>query len=281
MFTKKKLEVHVTLASSTYANGMTTKVMRDIPITAEIEKAGFPSRDSAKIKIFGISSADMEAMSFLAFRPMASAPNVIEIYVGDEREMSLAYMGDIISAVPVFQEAPDVFLEIDALSAYYAGLVAVPPYSFKGSVPISTILAQLSKQIGVSFVNKNRSGQSATNPVLEGSAVQQLIRLGEEYKLNIVLSNGVLTWLPQAGSGVIVARLSKDSGLFGYPSLTSNGVSLTAEYINNMALGDLVQVSSVVPRASGVWQVVGLHHQLGQLVDNAPWTTKIDAVFAE
>lgn len=281
MFTKKKLEVHVTLASATYANGMATKIIRDVPITAEIEKAGFPSRDSAKIKIFGLSSADMEAMSFLAFRPMASAPNIIEVYAGDDRGMYLAYMGDITSAVPVFQNAPDVFLEIDAISAYYAGLVAVPPYSFKGDVPIATILTQLSKQIGVSFVNKSRSTQSATSPVLEGSAVQQLIRLVEEYKLNIVLSNGVLTWLPEEGSGIVMAHLSKDSGMFGYPSLTSNGVSVTAEYIDNLTLGDLIRVESVVPRATGIWQVVGLHHQLGQLVDNAPWMTRIDAFFAE
>lgn len=279
-FTKKIIEVRITLTSGTFSGGANTKVIRGLPIKAEIQRPGFPGRDNAKISIVGINQQDLEALTFLAFRPMTYAQNnKVSIYAGDEKEgMSLIFMGDIITSIPNYNAAPDVALEIDAMAGYYAGLLAVPPYTFKGSIPAASVLEQICNEAGFVFVNEGES-KSVLNPYLKGSPVQKIISLANSYNLNIVLDGETLTLKPADGNMQTIAILSATTGMIGYPDFTSNGIRVKAEFLPQVNVGNQIEVESIVPKASGRWNIISLSHSLGAYIDNAPWFTTIEAIY--
>lgn len=279
-FTKKIIEVRITLTSGTFASGANTKIIRDLPVKAEIQCPGFPARDNAKISITGITQEDLEALTFLAFRPLTFAQNnKVSVYAGDEKEgVSLVFMGDIVTSAPNYNAAPDVVLEIDAMAGYYAGLLAVPPYTFKGSIPAASVLEQICKEAGFIFVNTGET-KSVLNPYLKGSPVQKIISLANSYDLNIVLDGETLTLKPAGGNTQTIAILDASSGMVGYPDFTSNGIKVKSGFLPQVQVGNLIEVKSIVPKASGRWQIVSLGHSLGVHMDNAPWFTTIDAIY--
>ena len=278
-FDQKKIEVRILLQQSSFSSGGNLKTIKELPVTIDVNKGGFPSRDSAKIRIYGMLQSDMEALTFLSFRPLESNKSSISVYAGNDEDMALVFMGDVTSAKPVFDAAPNVYMEFEAISGYYAGLVAIPPYTFKGDVPVSTILTELCNKAGYSFVNKNFGSVSAKNPCLEGTAIQQIIQLAKEYKLNIVLDGERLIWREKEG-GQVIRILGDKSGLFSYPSFNNNGLSLKCEFMDCM-LGDTVRVNSIVPRSSGLWKIIGISHSLGYLITDAPWQTSLECVWSE
>lgn len=277
-FTEKKIEVRILLQQNTFSSGGNLKIIKELPVTIDVNKGGFPSRDSAKIRIYGMLQSDMESLTFLSFRPLESNKSSISVYAGDDDDMSLVFMGDVTSAKPVFDSAPNVFMEFEAMSGYYAGLVAVQPYTFKGDVPISTILLELCNKAGYSFVNKNFGTLSAKNPCLEGTVIQQIIQLAKEYKLNLILDGERLIWREKEG-GQVKRILSDNSGMFSYPSFNNNGLSVRCEFMDCL-LGDTIQVKSIVPRSSGLWKIIGISHSLGYLLTDAPWQTSLECVWS-
>lgn len=277
-FTQKIIEVRITLTSGTFSTGANTKIIRGLPVKAEINNPGFPAMSSAKISISGISQEDLEALTFLAFRPLTYAQgNVVSIYAGDDESgLSLAFMGNIITSVPNYNAAPDVTLEVEAMAGYYAKLLAVPPYTFKGSIPVASILQEICQQAGFTFVNEGET-KSALNPYLKGSPLQKIITLANNYNLNIIVNGETVTLKPSQGGNQVVAVINKDTGLIGYPDFTANGVRVKAEYLPAISNGNLIKVESLVPKATGLWSVISVNHSLGAYMDNAPWFTTIEA----
>ncbi len=277
-FTKKIVEVRITLTSGTFSGGANTKIIRGLPVKVEISNPGFPAMASAKISISGINQDDLEALTFLAFRPLTYARNnVVSVYAGDEETgLSLAFMGNIVTSVPNYNAAPDVTLEIEAMAGYYAKLLAVPPYTFKGSIPVASILQDICRQAGFVFVNEGET-KSALNPYLKGSPIQQIITLANSYNLNIVVNGETVTLKPAQGDTLVISVLNKDSGMIGYPDFTSNGIRVKSEYLPTVNAGNLIKVESIVPKATGLWSVISVNHSLGAHMDNAPWFTTIEA----
>ena len=278
-FDQKRIEVHMTLQQGSFSAGGNTKIIKGLPVTIDVNKGGFPSRDSAKVRIYGMRQSDMEALTFLSFRPFESTRSIISVYAGTDKEMGLVFMGDVTGSKPVFDSAPNVFLEVEAMSGYYAGLVAEAPYTFKGDVPVSTVLSDLCGKIDCSFVNENGESVSIKNPCLEGTVIQQIMQLARECKLNLVLDGEKLIWRKDKG-GKVICVLSDKSGMFNYPSFNNNGLSAKCEYLPCM-LGDTIQVKSIVPRATGYWKITGISHSLGYLITDAPWMTSLECVWGE
>lgn len=278
-FTKKIIEIRITLAQGNFSNNTTTKIIKDLPMVVDIGRAGLPARDIAKVSIFGIQQTDLEALTFLNFRQLQVDRNIIQIYAGDEEEgLSLAFMGEISNSYPQYNNGADVPLEIEAIGGYYPAMMALPPYSFKGSIPVADIVNELCNKMGYTFVNEGET-KSVLNPYLRGSAFQQMIQLAKNADLNMVVSNGVVKLRLSSGVRKIVAVLSKETTLIGYPNFTSNGLRVKSEFLAPLELGDWIEVKSIVPKASGVWQVVSINHRLTSDVADGSWFTEIEASY--
>ncbi|MBS4773137.1 MAG: hypothetical protein KHX55_02540 [Proteobacteria bacterium] len=277
-FTKKIVEVRITLTSGTFSGSANTKIIRGLPVKVEISNPGFPAMSSATISISGINQDDLEALTFLAFRPLTYAQgNILSVYGGDEETgLSLAFMGNIVTSVPNYNAAPNVTLEIEAMAGYYAKLLAVPPYTFKGSIPVASVLQDICEQAGLVFVNEGET-KSILNPYLKGSPLQKIITLANSYNLNIALTGETVTLKSSQGNNRVVTVLNSNSGMIGYPDFTANGIRVKSEYLPTVNVGDFIKVESAVPKATGLWSIISINHSLGAHMDDAPWFTTIEA----
>lgn len=97
-FTRKLLEVRVTLQAGQFEGG-STKIITEVPLKVRIEKTGPPDYCKAVIEALARRLEDMAQMSTFAFKPLASAKNTVAVFAGNEADgLSLAFSGSITQA---------------------------------------------------------------------------------------------------------------------------------------------------------------------------------------
>ena len=286
-FTKKLLEAHITLAEGGFntatGQGANTKIIR-LGMDVDIQKPGGKEKNKAKVKIFNMPLADMETLTTLAFKPLQASKNRIAVYAGDEEHgMSLAFSGDIVSAVPNFNSAPDPSFDIECITGYVASITPVPPLTAQGSQDVATLMQGLAKQIGLAFVNRGVS-VSLRNVALVGGPMEQAQQLAHDARIDLIVDDGEMVISPLAtlrsDDGGSTPVWSAKSGMIGYPSFDNEGVTVKGIYEPKLQLGGPVRIESIVPRASGLWQIVSLSHKLQAGYPGATqWISQIKASY--
>ena len=200
-FTKKLLEAHITLAEGGFntatGQGANTKIIR-LGMDVDIQKPGGKEKNKAKVKIFNMPLADMETLTTLAFKPLQASKNRIAVYAGDEEHgMSLAFSGDIVSAVPNFNSAPDPSFDIECITGYVASITPVPPLTAQGSQDVATLMQGLAKQMGLAFVNRGVS-VSLRNVALVGGPMEQAQQLAHDARIDLIVDDGEMVISPLA-----------------------------------------------------------------------------------
>ena len=274
MFTKKKIRLEITLQYGKFGNGTNTVVIEDLPMSVSIKKEGFPSMNTAKIFVTGLSSELMEALTFLNYRILTINRNYISIYAGDESGMSLAFAGEISLAKPNFNNAPSVRMEFDAFTGYSSRMVAAPPLSLKGNIPVSDICSQIANKMGFNFVNDGVN-KIAKNPRLSGSDMNKLINLAKDYDIGINVDDGTVRIFNKGASDRVMLSVSDENGLIGYPSFEQNGISCSVEYTPNVRLWDKFEIQTVLSKASGQWFIQSIEHRLDANIQGGLWQTDL------
>ena len=274
MFTKKKIRLEITLQYGKFGNGTNTVVIEDLPMSVSIKKEGFPSMNTAKIFVTGLSSELMEALTFLNYRILTINRNYISIYAGDESGMSLAFAGEISLAKPNFNNAPSVRMEFDAFTGYSSRMVAAPPLSIKGNIPVSDLCSQIAEKMGFHFVNDGVD-KIAKNPRLSGSDMNKLINLAKDYNIGITVDDGTVRIFNKGASDRVMLSVSDENGLIGYPSFEQNGISCSVEYTPNVRLWDKFEIQTVLSKASGQWFIQSIEHRLDTNIQGGLWQTDL------
>lgn len=274
MFTKKKIRLEITLQYGKFGNGTNTVVIEDLPMSVSIKKEGFPSMNTAKIFVTGLSSELMEALTFLNYRILTINRNYISIYAGDESGMSLAFAGEISLARPNFNNAPSVRMEFEAFTGYSSRMVAAPPLSLKGNIPVSDICSQIANKMGFNFVNDGVN-KIAKNPRLSGSDMNKLINLAKDYDIGINVDDGTVRIFNKGASDRVILSVSDENGLIGYPSFEQNGISCSVEYTPNVRLWDKFEIQTVLSKASGQWFIQSIEHRLDANIQGGLWQTDL------
>lgn len=286
-FTRKILEAHITLAEGGYStrtgDAANTKIIH-LGMDVDIQKPGGQEKNKASVKIFNLPLEDMEVLTTLAFRPLQVSKNVIAIYAGDaENGLSLAFSGDIVSAVPNFNAAPDPSFDIDCITGYVASVTPVPPLTGGGTQDVAGLLASLARQMNLAFVNR---GVSAVlrNIAFVGGPMQQARQLADAARITLLVDDGEMVIMPademrsDAGAGTPVWKDS--TGMFGYPSFDNEGINVKGLYEPKLQIGGPIRIESIVPRASGLWQVTSLSHRLQANYPGASsWESEVKASY--
>lgn len=287
-FTKKILEVHLTLGTGkSFASAGTanTKIIRGLGCDVSITKPGLPAKNSAKIKIWGMLLADMEQLTTLAFKPLEVAKNKVAVYAGDEQHgVTLAFSGDITSAWPDFNAAPDVAFTVDAIAGYVASVTPASPLTVQGEVGLDTLMGQLAQDMGFSYTNKGVTG-SLVNPAISGGPAEKAWAIARQARFELLMDDGEMVIMPRGAvrttpSSAPVWR--DNSGMKGYPSFSQTGLTARGLYEPAIMQGGCVQIESVVPKASGIWKVVSLRHKLQAHYPGAQeWHTEIETTYLQ
>ena len=282
-FSNKAIRVSITLGKGAFDGGGTTKIIQGLACDVSVRKAGLPDKNDALVKIWGLSYADMAQLTMLAFKPLESQHNLISIMAGEEGgALALVFQGEIISASADFNAAPDVCMEFKADSGSYPQQMKLPVAGVHGEVKAEQLFEQFAVQAGYSFKNEGVMG-SVRNATFSGSPYDKLYKLARYIGCDLIVDDGAVVILPagQARGGGSVS-LSKDTGLIGYPTFTQDGISCRCLFNPNLEFGGLINVRSMVPRASGTWRITGLTHNLSAYTPSGGnWESQIDAAYYE
>jgi hypothetical protein len=275
----KTIRTTIILSEGEFEDGGNTKSIEGLATTVEVEKNGLPEKNTAKVAISNLKMSDMEKMTFLAFRPLQKRKNKIVIEAGVQgQELGMVFKGDIISAFPDFNSAPDVPFQIEAMAAGWSYQIAESPTSIQGEEDVAKLMEQFAKQAGFSFVNNNVSA-TVQNTTFTGSPVQKAQQLAHEVNIELLIDDENFTiqnWGEPRGDAVL---LGANSGLIGYPTFTQDGVEGRSFYNPKLRLGGQIKLQSIVPKANGYWKLTKLSHSLSAYTTSTQWESAFSGIW--
>lgn len=276
-FTKKKLTAVISLGKGQFGqDGANTLTLKDLRISASIDKAGGISQGTAQIRVWGLRQVDMNQLTMLSFHPLQFADNKIQILAGEDGgSMSSVYQGSILSAWGDYQSSPDVPLEIGAMSGYFNQLKPVEPNSFKGTTDVATIMQMLASKMGYTFEN-NGVQINLASPYLAGSAMDQARAVQQAANIEMGIDENILYIAPKGmGRKGQIPLINKDTGLRGYPAFDTMGISFETLFNPGILFGGMIKIQSEIATANGQFRVVSVGHLLESEKPGGAWFTRV------
>jgi len=275
-YTRKSVTVAITIEGRRMAfPGFATK--------AHIQRQGSPELPSAKVQIWGLSESKLSELTMLAFNALSLKPNRIEITAEDEGVFSsIIFEGEITNSVPDFNSAPSPVLNIEAITASYAKLDPAPPVAVNGTQTAASLGEQFAKEAGFAFRNEGVTA-SVSDAVINGDPIHKLEWLAQAVGADLVFDDKEVVMIPADGSRgqvATVTAINPATGLVGYPSFDNLGIRLKTFLRPDLLVGQTIRVDSMLPRASGVWKIYALEHELASgLPSGGAWITSVAATW--
>jgi hypothetical protein len=259
-------------------------------VTAEIDACGGETQGTAKVRVYGLTRDLMNALTVMGYVNVQSrAQNSIQILAGsDPDSLSTIYNGVIDTAVANYNEAPDVALEISALSATVAALGLSQPTSFSGSVAVTTIMASIAQKMAWQFDPGDVTGV-LTDQTFNGSYLEQIKACAAAADIDAIIEDlnaskrlrlkNHFSYFVNDPSTTISPIVGN---MIGYPVFSQATMIIKSTFEPNINLGKLVIIkdSSVTP-ANGSWIVNSVKHELESYVPNGKWQTTCTIYRAE
>lgn len=275
---KKELRFVITLGNDTFGGSSNNQIALDgYRATVDIDKGGGMMFGTLRAQIYGVSQSDMNAALTLQYKALTVRPNTISVYAIDGAQETLVFTGNVVNAWGVYQGMPDVYLMIQAQSAFLNQLLPVAPTSFKGVTDTAIIMGQIARSMGYTFEN-NGVAVPLSNPYLSGTGIEQAKSVAQQAHIWWGIDNNVLWIAPPHGvrNATTIPQISKSSGLIGYPTFDGQGY-ITFQTLFNPAIKFLghIELVTSIKQASSQWTVVGVAHRLESEKPGGPWFSTI------
>jgi hypothetical protein len=244
-----------------------------------ITKQGAPELPKAQIEIYGLSMDQMMQLTMLSFDALSLRRNVIEIAAGDSASnLAVVFQGEIMNSAPDMNKAPSPVMQIEAITAAYPQLLPTAPVAVKGEQPAESLGQSFAQQSGLSFVNCGMQG-SLKNCVINGDPMNKARWLANTMGMDLVIDDKEMVFVAPdkaRGETVAVDVIDPASGEIGYPSFDSMGIQATCFFNPNLRVAGLCRIKSSMPRASGVWKIYSVTHDLAvNMPSGGAWRTTI------
>lgn len=277
---KKQLRFIISLGSGDFGAGANIITLEGFRASVDIDRVGGVTMGTAQCKIYGLTLADMSAITTLQWDLMSKIPNTIEIFAIDGASDTKIFSGNIFNAWADLQSAPDVFLHIQAQTAWFNQIDNSAAISFDGDVSVAAIMAQLAQKMGMQFEN-NGVDKILTNCHLSNSTLAQVQDVAEHAGIDFVVDNNTLAimprGMPRAG---LIPLISADTGLIGYPTFNGFGVSFQCLFNPSIVYGGAVRLETNQSRANGEWVVANVALRLQSETPNGAWFCSVLANYS-
>lgn len=273
---KKELRFVITLATGTFGASSNNQItIEGFRATAEIDKAGGVQMGTLRAQIYGVSQSDMNAITTLQWKPGSLIKNTVSVYAIDGPQETLVFAGNIVNAWGNYNSMPDVFLQIQAQTAYANQLQPIAPSSFKGVVDVASLMSKLAASMGYSFENNGVQIQ-LTNPYLPNTGLEQAKNLAQAAGIDLYLDNNVLAITPpNAPRGSLIPEISPQSGLDGFPTFDGTGVNFVTLFNPAITFGGVIKLTTSLPQAAGQWIVTSVSHRLESEKPGGAWFSTV------
>lgn len=281
MFSIKTIRIAIQLRQGTFDGDSNTVTIEGLPTVVSITKQGGEAKNKCSVAIKNIKQETVKQLTTLAFKRLETYKNVLQVSAGSRgANLPVIFVGEINSAVPFIDDrSGELELRIEALSGYYPNLIPTPPTSVQGAVTIDKLMAQFASEASYQYENKGITG-SVANCVFIGSPITKAQTLARQVDIDLLIDDGKMTIQPlQAPKEGESPLLSKDTGLLGYPSFSNEGIVCKSIFNENFKVGGYFKLESVLPYASGEWQIVKVEHKLSAYeVSGGDWLTTVTGV---
>lgn len=247
-------------------------------IECEIIANAGNGKGQSQIRIYGLHLSTINKFTTIGLvHGSVRYHNQVIIEAGNEGEnLSYVYKGSIASAVGNFRDAPNVGLDVSAVTALYESLKPAKATSYKGSTDVAQAMEDLAKRAGYGFKNQGVTAK-VSSPHLTGSLIKQMQQLRKMPPINMMIDKEVVYIWPK---GSFLNRtptvVTPGTDLVSYPRFSSQSVDITTRFLPSILVGDPVEIKhSELPLANNTWQVAQVHHRIASQTPNGPWFTDI------
>jgi hypothetical protein len=278
-FAEKTLELTITLGEGDFgATAGPTVTLSGLRMRAELVNPGGDSMGMLQIRVWGMDPKMMNRLTTIGQVNRAiRTKNSVLLAAGDvDGALHGVFQGTIFDAWADYNSAPEVAFNVVA----YAGLdLAVTPasaLSFNGPADVAMIMQNIATKAGLAFENNGVQVQ-LSNPYLPGTPLAQIRACARAANIRHTIDRGVLAIWPKDGNRTgSVPVISSDTGMVGYPALSSKGMTVTTLFNPEIALGADVQIQSEIPMACGKFRVFNVSHMLACRMPDGPWFSRLD-----
>jgi hypothetical protein len=278
-FTKKVLSLTITLGTGTFGEDVgDTVTLTGFRMTANAKHPGGDSMGMCQIRVFGLLEDVMNKLTTIgAVNRAIRTKNAVLLAAGDEvNGMQSVFQGTIFDAWADYNSAPDVAFNILAYAGLDAAVKPVDASSFKGSVAVVDIMSGFAVDMSLTFENAGVDVK-LSNPYFPGTTLSKVRACAQAADILWSIDRGVLAIWPRTQSRAgSVPQISSDTGMVGYPALSSKGMTVKMLFNWNIKLGGDVAIVSSIPMANGTWRVFNLEHDLSCEMPDGPWFTNMD-----
>ncbi|MDE2599363.1 MAG: hypothetical protein KGL40_07040 [Rhodocyclaceae bacterium] len=279
-FTKKKLELTITLGTGPYGEKVgDTVTLSGYRMRASCQTTFSIGMDDLHLQIYGLSQEMMTRLTVTGYvqSELRGANKVLLAAGDDENGMSLIYEGSISEAWADYSGSPDVVFSITAYCGLYVALKPVGATSFRGSTKVSDIMRTLADLAGLVFEDRGVD-VVLSNPYFPGSALDQIRACAEAADILYRITLGKLIICPrkERKDPNAPVLISKETGLVGYPQVSGSGMLLTTEFNPNLTIPGVVEVqSSLGPYACGLFDLWNVGYELSSEMPGGPWFSHV------
>lgn len=280
MFSIKTIRVTAQLQKGQFSGSGNTVIIENVPITVDITKQGGEEKNKATITIENLKLETVKQLTVLSFKRLETYNNVVQIEAGNkDTDLSTVFIGEVTSSIPEIRDNGTLSLKMEIMAGYYPALIPSKPVSVQGVTTIDNLMSQFAKEAGYSYENKNITG-SVSNCVFIGSPIAKARTLARQTNIDLLIDDNKFTIqtfnAPKDGQ---IPLISKNTGMIGYPSFSSDGIDVKCEFNNNLRVGGYFKLESILPFATGEWQIVKLTHRLEAYHPNSgTWETVVSGV---
>ena len=273
---KKELRFVITLGTGKFGSSNNDQiVLQGFRALVDIDKAGGMMMGTLRAKIYGVSQADMNSATTLQWKPGSLIPNTVEVFAIDGTAETLIFAGNIVNAWGDYQSMPDVYLHIQAQSAFFNQLKAVPPRSFKGQIDVASVMSQIARDLGYIFENNGVKTQ-LTDVYLPNTGMEQAKDLAKAAGCDLYLDDKVLAITPpNVPRKGLISFISKDTGLIGYPTYDGVGVNFQTLFDPSITFGGSIFLETDILQAAGEWIVTSVAHRLESEKPGGAWFSSV------
>lgn len=274
---KKQLRFVITLGTGKFGSSNNDQItLQGFRAIADIDKAGGMMMGTLKAKVYGVKQDDMNSITTLQWKPGTLIPNTVEVFAIDGPAETLVFAGNIVNAWADYQSMPDVFLHIQAQAAFFNQLKAVPPRSFKGPIDVSSVMAQIARDLGYTFENNGVTTQ-LVDLYLANTGLEQAKELAKAANIGLYIDDKVMaiTPSPYVPRKTVVPVISPATGLMGYPTFDGVGVNFQALFNPSVTFGGTIKLETDVKQAAGEWIVTSVAHRLESEKPGGAWFSTI------
>lgn len=273
---KKRLKFIITLGTGKFGASDNDQItLEGYRATADIDKAGGMMMGTLRARIYGVTQDDMNSITTLQWKPQETIPNTVEVYAIDGNTETLVFAGNIVNAWGDYQTMPEVYLRLQAQSAFINQLKPVPPRSFKGSIDVASVMSQIAKDLGYNFEN-NGVSVTLTDVYLPNTGLEQAKDLARAANIDLYLDDKTLAITPaNSPRGELIPEISAESGLMGYPTFDGIGVNFQTLFNPSITFGGRIKLVTDIKQAKGEWIVTSIGYRLESEKPGGAWLANV------